>query len=175
MWPSTGQDVQGLLEALSEAQARAEEGIEQTGKRQIRARSRRHLERWRATLDEGSFTNAAETSAKSGQTVAIPSYVQNTRTLHGVSDVQSSWAMAATQDGSLAGHIGPRIRARRRHAGLSQEELAKRLVMRRHHLSDWERGKIAPKEPNLKRLARALNCEWTDFFNDELDADGELI
>ena len=79
------------------------------------------------------------------------------------------------QDRTRAEWVGARIRARRRHIGINQETLAERLGMRRHHVSVWETGIHEPTEPKLQQLAKALGCQWTDFYTDELDELGELV
>lgn len=55
--------------------------------------------------------------------------------------------------------IGENIALARHRLGINQEELARRLGMRRTDLSDWERGKHAPRQENMARLARQLQVE----------------
>lgn len=53
-------------------------------------------------------------------------------------------------DGALAAWI----RAARRHAGLSQVELAEQLGVRQSSVSQWERGTTVPATPHLLALLR---------------------
>jgi transcriptional regulator with XRE-family HTH domain len=61
--------------------------------------------------------------------------------------------------------VGRNIRDRRRERGLSQQRLA--LMMDLHEQTDvsaWENGHHQPNAVSLERLARALDCHWTDFY-----------
>ena len=53
--------------------------------------------------------------------------------------------------------LGKRVRALRREAGLSQEELAFRAGMKRSYVSDLERGTRNPSVRALHRLATGLS------------------
>jgi len=52
--------------------------------------------------------------------------------------------------------LGARIRRRRLHLGLSQEELAARAGLHRNAIGNLERGEFDPKATTLLRVARAL-------------------
>ena len=53
----------------------------------------------------------------------------------------------------------------RKHAGLSQEELAEKIGVHMNTISQWENGLFIPKTPKLKKLAEALNVTETDLLN----------
>ena len=51
-------------------------------------------------------------------------------------------------------------------AGLTQEELAQKAGISRAHVTRIERGSAKPSVPVAKKLARILNVNWGDFYND---------
>lgn len=53
--------------------------------------------------------------------------------------------------------FGERVRAYRRHAGFSQEELASRTKIHRTYIGGIERGERNPTLTMIHRLAKALN------------------
>ena len=53
--------------------------------------------------------------------------------------------------------VGDRIRAERKRAQLSQDQLADRLHVTRQTISNWEGGKSLPDIESLKALAEALD------------------
>lgn len=58
--------------------------------------------------------------------------------------------------------VGSRLRAARKHAGLSQSELAERCSTRQSHISSMEKELRAPSIETLKRLADVLgvSVQW---------------
>jgi transcriptional regulator with XRE-family HTH domain len=56
----------------------------------------------------------------------------------------------------VAGHVGGRIRRRRRAMDITQEELAFRSGVHRTRISAIEHGKVMPRLDTLILLARAL-------------------
>lgn len=62
------------------------------------------------------------------------------------------------------GEIGKGIAARRKQAGLSQEELAQRLGLTRQAVSRWESGAALPTVDNLVELARVLDASVDDLL-----------
>lgn len=77
--------------------------------------------------------------------------------------------------------VGRNIALARQLAGLSQDRLARRLETSRTRLSDWERGRHQPSDPNLRRIAEALelptgwfHADHADYPADVLDADHPL-
>jgi len=53
---------------------------------------------------------------------------------------------------------GPRLKALRVAAGLSQQALARRLAVTLRTVRNWERGTSPPRFETGLRLARALGC-----------------
>ena len=51
-------------------------------------------------------------------------------------------------------------------AGLTQEELAQKAGISRTHVTRIERGSAKPSVSVAKKLARILNVNWGDFYND---------
>ena len=62
---------------------------------------------------------------------------------------------------------GERIKAARKAAGLTQEELAKRLGVPFQSISQWERDKRLPKYETLEKIAAAIGCDIMDLIYDE--------
>ena len=54
--------------------------------------------------------------------------------------------------------------AHRTGRGLTQDEVAKQVGLRRGSYSNIERGKCKPSVPVAKRIADVLGLEWTMFF-----------
>ena len=66
--------------------------------------------------------------------------------------------------------IGRQIRALRERAGLTQEELARRLDVTPSAVGNYEREISHPKEEVLYRMFTALCCEPNELFADCYDA-----
>lgn len=62
------------------------------------------------------------------------------------------------------GEIGKGIAERRKQAGLSQEELARRLGLTRQAISRWESGAALPTVDNLVELARVLEVSVDELL-----------
>ena len=60
----------------------------------------------------------------------------------------------------------PRLRAIRKVAGLTQEELARRVACFRETISRIESGKQDPSMGLIRKLARALGCELRDLVGE---------
>jgi DNA-binding XRE family transcriptional regulator len=70
--------------------------------------------------------------------------------------VEDLITLARVLEMSRAQNIGDRLRSARQHAGLTQEDLAKKLGVRAITISRWERGQQAPSKKTLKRLEEIL-------------------
>lgn len=55
--------------------------------------------------------------------------------------------------------IGARIRQRREQLGLSQDDMAEKVGVRREAVSQWERDETSPKKSRLRELAEFLRCD----------------
>ena len=73
----------------------------------------------------------------------------------------------------VVGLLGKNVRRLRKAAGLSQEELALSVGMKRSYLSDLERGTRNPSVRALGRLAEALGCAPDALL--QLHGDKELL
>lgn len=62
--------------------------------------------------------------------------------------------------------ILPGIRARRKAAGLSLEELAAAVGCTRQAAALWEAGQTLPTADRLPQLAAALGCSIDDLYKD---------
>lgn len=60
--------------------------------------------------------------------------------------------------------IGARIKDLRRHAGLTQEQLAEKVDLDSRHLSRLEVGRHYPSLDSLERIAGVLNVPLAEFF-----------
>ncbi|MEU9777156.1 helix-turn-helix transcriptional regulator [Streptomyces sp. NPDC047968] len=76
------------------------------------------------------------------------------------------WALARR---SALGH---RIAALRQSAGLSQEQLAERVLVERRSIIRWENGERDPGHLDLLLLARALGTTWPELLG-EVPSGGE--
>ncbi len=63
--------------------------------------------------------------------------------------------------------LGEKIRAARQKAGLTQEQMAKRLMVSRPAVTKWESDKGIPDIENLKAIARLLGVSLDELLNDE--------
>jgi transcriptional regulator with XRE-family HTH domain len=68
------------------------------------------------------------------------------------------------QEKELAKILGESIAARRRTAGMTQEDLAGILDIAPDTLSRMEKGRFSPKMGRLPDIARALHCSVADLF-----------
>ena len=59
---------------------------------------------------------------------------------------------------------GEKIRELRKAQGLTQEELAQKIGIKRGTLAQYETGKRSPKRETLERFAKALNVQWYDVI-----------
>lgn len=60
--------------------------------------------------------------------------------------------------------IGKNIRKRRCELGMSQEDLAKKVgIIGRSYVSKIETGALYPSIKTLKKIAKALNVDWTEL------------
>lgn len=64
---------------------------------------------------------------------------------------------------------GERIKSRRVHLGLTQEQLADSVGVSYQAVQQWESGKSNPKGKRLQALSEALHCtkSWIEFGEDE--------
>lgn len=62
--------------------------------------------------------------------------------------------------------LGKNMAARRRKAGMTQENLAEILKIAPDTMSRMEKGRFAPKMSRLRDMADALNCSVADLFRD---------
>lgn len=73
-------------------------------------------------------------------------------------------------------NVGKRIKEIRQERGLSVRALARKLETDHSYLSKVENGKVTPSLETLVKIADALQCNVSDFFEDEnkIEADEEL-
>lgn len=63
-----------------------------------------------------------------------------------------------THDDSADMTFGQRLRTARKNGGLTQEQLAERLLVTRQAIAKWESDKGLPDIENLKNLSRLLKA-----------------
>ncbi|HLF78154.1 MAG TPA: helix-turn-helix transcriptional regulator [Dehalococcoidia bacterium] len=73
--------------------------------------------------------------------------------------------MARASAGDIRALFGRRLKELRLQRGLSQEELAFRSGLHRTYVSSTERGQRNVSLVNIERLARALDVELGDLFD----------
>ena len=66
----------------------------------------------------------------------------------------------------MSENFGSRLRAFRKKAGLTQEQLAEAIGVHLNGLSLWENGEYTPKTQCIKALAKALGVSEADLLND---------
>ncbi len=62
--------------------------------------------------------------------------------------------------------IGDKIKKARKKAGITQQELAKKLGTTPQNLSQYEKGKRQPKKETLEKIADALDVNVWDLYDD---------
>ena len=67
-------------------------------------------------------------------------------------------------------NIGDKIRALRKQAGITQEELGDLLSVSYMTVRRWEAGKVVPRLDEIKALANALKVQEQDFLSDNTEA-----
>jgi transcriptional regulator with XRE-family HTH domain len=63
--------------------------------------------------------------------------------------------------------FGKRVKEIRQAKGITQEELALKAQLHRTYVSSIELGKRNVSLLNIEKLARALDCTVSDFFNEK--------
>ena len=71
--------------------------------------------------------------------------------------------------------FGERLKALRKKAGLTQEELAEAVDVHINSVSRWENNELTPKTLKIKALAKALNVTELDLLNDQPPDSGEWV
>ena len=56
-----------------------------------------------------------------------------------------------------------KIKALRLAAGLTQEELARKMELSRPSIANWEAGVALPRTKDLRKLAECLKCKVDDL------------
>ncbi len=59
-----------------------------------------------------------------------------------------------------------RIKAARKAAGLTQEELAEEMGVVHSAIANWEAERTFPRAPLLPQLAEVLGCSISELFED---------
>lgn len=62
----------------------------------------------------------------------------------------------------------------RKELGLSQEQLAEKLLVSRQAISRWENGEVLPDAPNLLQLSKLFGVSIDYLLHDEYESDGDL-
>jgi transcriptional regulator with XRE-family HTH domain len=68
--------------------------------------------------------------------------------------------------------FGKRVQEIRKSRGITQEELAFRSQLHRTYISSIELGKRNVSLLNIEKLALALDCNISDFFNEKVNQHG---
>ncbi len=56
------------------------------------------------------------------------------------------------------------IKTQRRHRGMTQQQLAKRIGVAQSTISMWEKGEREPRAGMLSYLAEAMNCAIGELY-----------
>lgn len=56
------------------------------------------------------------------------------------------------------------IKKKREENGITQEQLAEKVGVRRQAISNIERGLCKPVVPHAKQIGEILNFDWTEFY-----------
>lgn len=65
--------------------------------------------------------------------------------------------------------FGKRVKEIRQAKGVTQEELSAKAQLHRTYISSVELGKRNISLLNIEKLAKALGCDVSDFFNQRKD------
>jgi transcriptional regulator with XRE-family HTH domain len=71
--------------------------------------------------------------------------------------------------------LGEKIKSARKSAGLTQEQLAEKLIVSRQAITKWESDKGLPDIENLKRLSKLLNISIDYLLDDGKNMDLTVI
>lgn len=71
--------------------------------------------------------------------------------------------------------IGERIKAARKQAGMTQQELADKLNVSYVGVSQWESGRRNPKQGTLSRIADVLDIPLSDLIGTHAMSDDEIF
>ncbi len=71
--------------------------------------------------------------------------------------------------------LGEKIKAARKNAGLTQEQMAERLMVSRPAVTKWETDKGIPDIENLKAISKLLDVSLDYLLNDGEDIDLNVI
>lgn len=71
--------------------------------------------------------------------------------------------------------IGEKLKNARKHAGLTQEQLAEKLCVSRAAVAKWESGKGLPDVENLKAISKLLDVSIDYLLDDGQEADFPLM
>jgi hypothetical protein len=84
----------------------------------------------------------------------------------GFYDFETLFAPASASNGAamFEAHMGARLAARRRALGLSEHKLAETLSIPETRLASWEAGSERIPASHLLRVAAALECDISYFF-----------
>ena len=58
------------------------------------------------------------------------------------------------------------LRTKRKEKGLTQKQLAEKANVTRIYLSELERGKYECSIKTARLFAKALDCDWTELYDD---------
>lgn len=65
--------------------------------------------------------------------------------------------------------LAERIRRRREHLGMTQQEVARPLSISREAVQQWENGKTAPRGKRLRALSDLLQCSVQWLMTDDAE------
>ncbi len=71
--------------------------------------------------------------------------------------------------------LGEKIKAARKNAGLTQEQMAEKLMISRPAITKWESDKGIPDIENLKAISKLLDVSLDYLLNDGEDTDLNVI
>lgn len=69
------------------------------------------------------------------------------------------------RDQAVLKQIGLQLRQKREEAGLSQQEIAKKVGVNRNVISSWENGESEAKILNFLAISETLGIELDEFFH----------
>lgn len=78
-----------------------------------------------------------------------------------------------TEAANSAAFVGDRLREAREVLGLSIKDVAELIEVSRVSVSNYERGRTAPRDDVVAKLSRVLGQPFEFFFNDEMSRDFE--
>lgn len=86
--------------------------------------------------------------------------------LDGLTECDLDETDLVSEEEAMSFLFGNNIAHYRKLVGLSQQDLADKAGFHQSAIARWESGKVNPTFRNIRKLAEALSCEFSDLLSD---------